>query len=241
MVFLAVGFLCDSVGASEHLYSDSLTEEKVRECRQSYGGNREKLEAYRQKTFRSYQKATESGKKDIVQAARRELEKQMRGEIFPAWDGTVWDFNGISRVPGEGKVACGYFVSTCLVHLGFQVSRIRLAQQPSQRIIETFMPKSERNILAGGVSMEKVRAYLKTQGDGIYIVGSDTHVGFVSVEGDDMAFIHSSYYRPDAVVKTEKVDSKNPLSDSKYRVFGKIFADDMVIKWLGGHKYVVKR
>lgn len=27
----------------------------------------------------------------------------------------------------------------------------------------------------------------------------------------------------------EKTDSKNPLSDSKYRVFGKILSDDMIL------------
>ena len=42
------------------------------------------------------------------------------------------------------------------------------------------------------------------------------------------------------IVKAEKIDSKNPLSDSKYRVFGKIFNDDMVIKWLQGYRYEVK-
>ena len=162
-------------------------------------------------------------------------------QIVPHWIGTPWDYNGVTQTPGKGKIACGYFVSTCLAHLGFKVSRIRLAQQPSQRIIETFMKRSQRKILAGGISMEKIRAHLKKQGDGIYIVGLDTHVGFVSVEGDDMAFVHSSYYRPESYVKAERIDSRNPLNDSKYRVFGKIFAGDMVIKWLAGHQYVVKR
>ena len=88
--------------------------------------------------------------------------------------------------------------------------------------------------------MKVVRDYLESQGDGIFIVGLDSHVGFISVKGDDMAFIHSSYYRPGAMVKCEKIDSKNPLSESKYRVFGKILSDEMVQKWLSGESYEVK-
>ena len=240
-IFFSGLLLCDVVNATDHVYSDSVSKEQVQEVRAAYDKNREKIEAFRKKKSLRYEKAQPVEKRAIVEEARRELEKSLKKSIFPAWYGTEWDFNGISTVPGKGEIACGYFVSTCLVHLGFKVSRIRLAQQPSQRIIETFMPKSQRKILAGGLSMDKIRAYLKKQGDGIYIVGLDTHVGFVSVEGDDMAFIHSSYYRPGSVVKAEKLESKNPLSDSKYRVFGKIFSDDMVRKWLSGHQYAVKR
>ncbi len=29
------------------------------------------------------------------------------------WDDTTWDFYGMSRIPGEGEIACGYFVTTC--------------------------------------------------------------------------------------------------------------------------------
>jgi len=242
VVFIATGFFWRTPAcAVEHVYSNDLTQKNVQQARDAYGENRKRLEEYRMKAALRYRNTTSEEKKAVVNEARRTLEKQLREKIFPAWDGTIWDFNGTSSVPGEGKIACGYFVSTCLTQMGFKVSRVRLAQQPSQRIIETFMPKSERKILAGGASMARVREYLKSRGDGIYIVGLDTHVGFISVEGDDMAFIHSSYYRPDSVVKTERLKTKNPLSDSKYRVFGKIFADEMVIKWLRGDQYSVKR
>ena len=42
----------------------------------------------------------------------------MTDSVFPHWMGTKWDFNGVSNVPGKGMIACGYFVSTTLKHVG---------------------------------------------------------------------------------------------------------------------------
>ena len=239
IVIFAGFFLSVSPCAAELRESAATSGEQVKRLREDYAKHREEFEAYRKREYQRYLESDTEGREAVISSARRELEKHLRTRIFPAWYGTDWDFNGVSTVPGEGKIACGYFVSTCLTHVGFDVSRIRLAQQPSQRIIETFMAKDRRTILAGGKPMADIRAYLKAQGDGIHIVGLDSHVGFVSVEGDEMIFVHSSYFEPDSFVKAEKIDSHNPLSESKYRVFGKIFADEMVVNWLSGHKYSV--
>ena len=198
------------------------------------------IQKKRQQLHLQYKNSTKPRAKTI-QEARAYLEDTLRQEIFPAWYGTAWDFNGISQTPGKGKIACGYFVSTSLVHAGFKVNRIRLAQQPSQSIIKTFIPKKHCSVLKYQISIDKVATFLKSKGDGIYIVGLDRHVGFISVKGDQMHFIHSSYYRPSPVVVSEPIDSKNPLRDSKYRVIGKLFTDDMVIGWLTQKSYSVKR
>ncbi len=39
-------------------------------------------------------------------------------KIIPYWYGTPWDFNGHTDIPNESNVACGYFVSTPLRHMG---------------------------------------------------------------------------------------------------------------------------
>src|SRR5688572_15466983 len=41
------------------------------------------------------------------------------------WTGTPWDFNGVTRKPGEGKIACGYFITNTLTDLGFTLERIK--------------------------------------------------------------------------------------------------------------------
>ena len=43
--------------------------------------------------------------------------------IAPAWIGTKWDFNGITEVPQQGKIACGYFVTTVLRDAGLPAVR----------------------------------------------------------------------------------------------------------------------
>jgi hypothetical protein len=213
--------------------------DEVAEKRKGYRDNLAKLEGYRKVQGQRYADADAAEKKGILAETRKRLEEVLLHDVFPAWYGTDWAFEGTTTTPGEGRIACGYFVSTCLNQVGFKVNRIKLAQQPSQRIIETFMDKTERNVLVEK-PMTVIREYLKKKGDGLYIVGLDSHVGFVSVSGDDMAFIHSSYYEPESFVKSENIDSKNPLSDSKYRVFGKILSDEMVRGWLSGREYPVK-
>ncbi|MES2982454.1 MAG: hypothetical protein V4727_09085 [Verrucomicrobiota bacterium] len=217
-----------------------VTEKIIEQKRKGYPVALTELDEYRKKQAERYRGANAESKAVILAETRKHLEDKLLHEIFPAWYGTDWAFHGTTTKPGEGAVACGYFVSTCLLHAGFKVERIKLAQQASQTIIETFMAKADRDILAGGKSMKAIREYLRKEGNGIYIVGLDLHVGFISVSGENMAFIHSSYYEPESFVKSEKIDSKNPLSDSQYRVFGKIFSDEMMVGWLTEKKYSVK-
>ena len=71
------------------------------------------------------------------------------------------------------------------------------------------------------------------------IVGLDTHVGFVVNDGESLAFIHSTYYRPPKTVVAEATDSVNPLRDSNYRVVGKILDDTMMRKWILGGSFAL--
>lgn len=240
VILIGWSALWSMVGAQSPVPSSELKEETVAEKRKSYEGSMKVLEDYRKKQATALSRASRQEKAAILKAVRGHLEKVLCEEVFPAWDGTVWDFNGISQKPGEGKIACGYFVSTCLKHVGFKVPRIKLAQQPSQKIIRTFMPRSAMGISAGK-SIGQIRDYLIKKGDGLYLIGLDRHVGFVSVRGDKLFFIHSSYYRPEAVVKAEPIDSVNPMRDSNYRVIGKLFSDAMVEKWVRGHSFAVAK
>jgi len=75
---------------------------------------------------------------------------------------------------------------------------------------------------------------VKEWGPGMYIVGLDVHVGFVVNTGDEVYFIHSSYVDPFMVVSERAIESP-VLIASKYRVLGKVFADDRLISdWLLG-------
>ena len=148
------------------------------------------------------------------------------------WLGTPWDFNGTSQTPGEGKIACGYFVSTVLRDAGFQLERVRLAQQASQNIIRTFLPRDAIHIRVG-TPYETFLQQVVARGPGVRVVGLDTHVAFLIVNPDQsINFIHSSGARPWTVVN-EKPAQANVLATSNYRVTGILTRNQKVLQgWL---------
>lgn len=220
------------------MLSTQAGEEVIAQKREAYPQRVAGLESYRASQWKRYQQGNAEQKLQIIKQSRETITEELCGEIFPAWYGTQWAFSGTSKIPGEGQIACGYFVSTCLLHAGFKVQRIKLAQQASQKIITT-MTGGKKDVSAGK-PMEEIVRRLKQSGDGIYIVGLDSHVGFVTVKGDDVRFVHSNYYRADNKVVCEVVIGKNPLNDSSYRVFGKLLDDKMMLAWLKGDAFVVK-
>ena len=173
----------------------------------------------------------QQGRSEVLDQARSVMMQGLLQDIFPAWYGTKWDFNGISEVPGEGAIACGYFVTTTLRDAGFRLPRIKLAQQPSQTIIRSLCTPGTIRVYHEK-PLEVVAQYLREQGPGIYIVGLDCHTGFVVYEGGQMTFVHSSYFRPPLAVVSEPLEADHPLTRSKYRMIGKLFGDALMQQWL---------
>ena len=165
----------------------------------------------------------------ILELAREYLFTTAVNELFPYWYGTQWDFNGTTRVPGEGSIACGYFVTNTLTDMGFNIPRIKWAQSAS----EVFIKKLSVNVKRfSNVPVSTVREYLLQSGKGLYLVGLDCHVGFIAVTDGGIRFIHSNYYHPEKGVMSEDIETENPFSDSRYRVTGKLLSDEMIINWL---------
>lgn len=177
-------------------------EEYTAECRQV------RLEA---------QQTTTAGRKELLRAAIAE-------RIFRHWEGTRWGFNGTSEIPGKGQIACGYFVTTVLRDCGVPLQRVKLAQQASETIIKTLV--SEKQIRRySHISLSKFVNEVKQNGDQVYIVGLDTHVGFLVCEKGQVWFIHSSGSYPWKVTKEVAINS-TVLNLSRYRVTGCLTNDD---------------
>lgn len=173
----------------------------------------------------------EYDKDSIIKCAQEFLFETMVAQVFPAWYGTPWSFHGTTTEPQKGTIACGYFVTTTLRDLGFDIPRIRWAQLPSESMIKEMT--SRDNIKRySSVDIATIESDVKRWGDGLYVVGMDSHVGFIVCRGGQCMFVHSDYYNPATGVKSEALDSENPLKHSKYRVVGKILTDEMVRKWL---------
>ena len=157
--------------------------------------------------------------------------------LMRCWLGTPWDFNGIAHEPGDGKVACGYFVSSVLQDAGFRVEWAPLAQQASQNILGTFLPPDDMKIRVG-VDYERFLSEVLSCGNGIYIVGLDSHVAFLVItDGGEIHFIHSSGASPYCVVDESREDAQ-VLRRSNYRVTGNLTASSEVIRnWLLGARF----
>lgn len=188
------------------------------------------VEINRKAFAKKYLAATTAEKKKIVlENAGSYLRNVLTEKIYPCWYGTEWDFNGITETPCQGKIACGYFVSTTLRHTGVNVNRYKLAQKYSHAIVKSVC--TDVKVLSGFSDM---MAYLKDQPDDVYVVGLDTHVGILSKNGSQVNFIHSSYVGP-AYVLSEEAGLSPVLGSSRIYVVGNMTSNTSLIKaWLLG-------
>jgi hypothetical protein len=168
---------------------------------------------------------------DVIRESQELLEKTLP-EMMRCWLGTPWDFHGTCEMPGGGKIACGYFVSTILRDADFRVERFKLAKQPSQGIVRTFVPRKQMHITSG-LGYEDFLDQVVARGPGIRIVGLDKHVAFLVVtEEKEIRFIHSSGADPHCVVDEDR-DTASSLKQSQYRVTGNLTRNPEIIHgWL---------
>lgn len=152
-------------------------------------------------------------------------------KIFPYWYGTAWDFNGTTQTPQKGKIACGYFVTTTLRDVGYPVNRVKMAQCASEEMIKNMVQK-KFIFHFSNTSLKKFEAELIKTGEGLYVLGLDNHTGFILISSEGNYFIHASGWYPHKVVR-EKLSKSDVVGNSKYKVVGKISADEKFLKkWL---------
>lgn len=197
----------------------------------------EDLEEHRRRLSADYRRTTSNTERMEILAQARKLLELSLPRLMRCWLGTPWDFNGIAHEPGHGKVACGYFVSSVLQDAGFRVEWAPLAQQASQNILGTFLPPDDMKIRVG-VDYEQFLSEVLSCGNGIYIVGLDSHVAFLVVtDGGEIHFIHSSGASPYCVVDESREDAR-VLRRSNYRVTGNLTANSELIRnWLLGARF----
>lgn len=200
---------------------------------------KEEAERWRKDLAARHARARTAEEKERVLAEARRFLETLLPAMMRCWLGTRWDFHGTSETPGEGKIACGYFVATVLRDAGFRVDRYQLARQPSQNILRTFLPR-EALTLRVGVPYERFADELAAADPGIRVVGLDHHVAFVVGGADDFRFIHSSGSEPWCVVDEDRSRAE-VLRRSNYRVHGSLTGDPaLVLRWLRGEHFAVK-
>lgn len=205
----------------------------------SYTVLMDELQRWRGTLADRYSRARTPSEREAVEHDARILLDEALPAMMRCWLGTPWDFHGTADGPGKGKVACGYFVATVLRDAGFQVDRYKLAQQPSENILRTFLKKEACTLTVG----EKYDAFadgLSQAAPGVYVVGLDTHVAFLVVDQGGFRFIHSSGSSPWCVVD-EGREEAHVLRKSNWRMLGNFTGDAGVIQtWLKGGKISVR-
>ncbi len=172
-----------------------------------------------------------------IDSASSYLYNKLLNHIIPHWYNTPWDFNGHTDIPNEGVIACGYFVSTTLKHLGFNLNRYKMAQQAGLLEAKALQDNSKLQLFSG-MSFEKLKANLDTTyTDGIYFVGLDNHVGYVLIHNAELYFLHSSYCDNKVVIELAE---HSPCFSSNLYVFAEVTTNrDLIKKWIFNERLVV--
>ncbi len=217
-----------------------LREKQPSPDRERYEVLLEELHRWQKDLGEDYKQAKTKEQRVAVENDARLILELIMPEMMRCWLGTPYDFNGTAEKPGEGKIACGYFVSTVIRDAGFKVNRYKLAQQPSENILRTFLPGNDC-ILEVGTKFPAYADKVESMQNGVYIVGLDTHVGFIVKRSDGLKFIHSSGSQPWAVVEENRRQA-GVLQRSNWRMTGCLTGDSGVIRtWLTEEKVIVRK
>ncbi|WP_299272812.1 hypothetical protein [uncultured Psychroserpens sp.] len=165
-----------------------------------------------------------------IDSAAKYVYSKLVNTIVPHWYGTEWDFNGHTNTPNEGEIACGYFVSTTLKHLGFNLNRYKMAQQAGLTEARMLQPRANLKIFSN-LSFKALKENINAvYTDGIYFVGLDNHVGYVILKDKELYFLHSSYYDDKVMIEDAE---KSPCFSSNIYVFAEISTNKKLIKsWI---------
>jgi len=152
-------------------------------------------------------------------------------DLFQHWKGTPWDYNGTTTIPKQGNIACGYFVTTLLSHMGVQLNRRQLSTCASSEMMRKLVP-GRPLINLSGLSYSGFCDSLKKYDAGVFIIGLDYHTGIIVVDSTNAWFIHSYFAQNVGVIK-EVIELSPALQSSKTKWLMPLTADKGFIqRWI---------
>lgn len=192
----------------------------------TYSVLKEEFKEKKQQSKAHYDSITLLEQNKFTNKLSASLHKKVITELLPKWHGTQWDFNGTTRTPKQGKIACGYFVMNTLVDAGFDIPRIKFAQSASEPVIKKLCGTDIKRF--SNRPMSEVEAFIKQKGEGLFMVGLDSHVGYITYLDGKIRFVHADYYDPTIGVRSQTLYETSPLKDSRYRIVGKLLNKEMM-------------
>lgn len=150
--------------------------------------------------------------------------------IFNYWYGTTWEFNGHTKTPRNGEIACGYFITTTMKDVGVSLNRFKLAQKASSEIIKKLCKSETIKMFS---NLDKLKNYLSdVKNNEVLILGLDYHVGFVVKRNGKNYFIHSNYISSEGVIK-EDLETSDAIRSSNIYMIGNVSRnDELILEWL---------
>jgi hypothetical protein len=184
-----------------------------------------------------YKTANEAEKAQILDEANELFTESLLNQIIPHWYGTKWDYNGYTDVPKQGMVACGYFVSTPLKHMGFNLNRYKLAQTYSLQAVKVLQGSDAISLTGQG--QDSLVKYLLAGNDGFYAIGLDHHIGLLLKRKDKAYFIHSNNIWPGTVC-IERAEKTIQVRFSEAMVLAKLSNNTTFLrKWILNEEFKV--
>jgi hypothetical protein len=170
-------------------------------------------------------------KKKVINEIRDYWVNSLGTDLYEQWKSTPWDFNGTTRKPKEGSIACGYFVTTLLLDMGYKLDRIKLSTCDAMTMMKKLTStRSVENL--SYLKYEDFNKRIKDTGKGVFIIGLDYHTGFLINDGTETWFLHSNYIGRKGVVK-EKILESAALKQSKSRFVTCLTScNDFLMHWL---------
>jgi hypothetical protein len=158
---------------------------------------------------------------------------QLVDKIIPHWYGTPWSFGGHTAIPNQGKIACGYFISTTLRDMGVNINRYKLAQKS---------PIDEAKMISCGTVINKVvqdtpeKAFEEIDRltkEGLYFIGFDEgHVGYLLKREGELFLIHSNYLSPVSVCMEILNESRVFKRFTTFHIVPISHNDTLLQRWL---------
>jgi hypothetical protein len=154
-------------------------------------------------------------------------------KIIPHWLTTPWSFEGHTAIPRQGEIACGYFVSTTLKDMGFNLNRYTFAQQLPINEAKTLNLGEPVMTISSSSTEERISQLDASLKEGIYFIGFDrSHVGYIQKKDGQLFVIHSNYINAEGVV-IERVEASAVFSTYQTLYIAEISTNEALLqKWL---------
>ena len=203
--------------------------------------NQTKIEIIKQKEklYNNYSLIPDSSNRNIyLDSISNIFANNILNEILPYWYGTPWDFEGYTSKPNDGKIACGYLVSTTLRDAGLNLNRYKLAQQGPQNEARSIAMNTENLFLFKFNSFENnVIHELYKLNEGLYFIGLDNHVGYVYIKNKEIYFIHSNYILGKVMV--EIAENSEAFKSTQYHISNISHNRSLILSWLQNEELTI--